>query len=193
MAKAENDPKKGKQEAQDTKKTYAFTFSEAEYWSIYEPVHQQFGGVWFHRSTMMVTMAMAMSLFALLIFPFLEAPIEPVLYIALGAVFVILFILNALQSIKRLKAKNRIKAYYEAIREGITVTVDRSSLHVKMGKSAVLYPWAACIQARFESTYIQIDLHNAPPVLIPIGKHCITLGKELEAHISEISAELWGK
>ncbi len=174
------------------KKTYDFRFSEADYWSIYEPIHQQHGAVWMHPSTRLIALLFIISSLAFLIFSFSIERVGLELYAALGVAVVILGTAYIYQTFQLQKAKTRIKDYFESIRGGISLTVDPSTLQVKMGSGTTIFPWTECKQARIDEKYIQIDLHNAPPVLIPVGKESKSLAKEFETHISEISAEIWG-
>lgn len=193
MALTDNDRKKRKQSTYDNEKTYDFRFSENEYWAIYEPHHQQYGGVWFHSSTRLIFISFALSLAGFIVSMFLPKSFgTPLVFVFMIALIVLSKIYGS-KSLNRVDAKQKIKAYYESCRNGISVTISKSSLNVKIGTSSTVYPWSACIQARIEDKFIQIDLADGTFVLIPIGKEDKPKAKDLKAHISEISNELWGK
>ena len=177
----------------ELKKEYIFKFKEEDYWAIYAPTHKLEDRIWTHASTriyVFLLVVAVVSLFSLFLFYDNQSPMP---YLYLGLAILVLGIAFTIKAVPWIKTRKKLNVYYESIKNGISITLDKASLQFKIGTSVTILPWSECKQTRIEEKYIHIELIGQPALLIPIGQHSRTLAKEFEIHISEISAEIWAK
>jgi hypothetical protein len=171
--------------------SFRFTFSEDDYWRIYEPTHNRHAS-FFARKPADIYWKMALVALALAPLLFFLLPHIYQFLTAIDVFFAVFFIVaGIILSLKADIPLGNIKKYYDYIEGGISIKVSAATISFETKRETRIVNGYQIKEARFHGNFLEFSFYEGPSVIIPITPSCKSTAEELKQAVESLAVSFW--
>lgn len=170
---------------------FRFSFSEEDYWKIYEPTHDRHAS-FFAMKPADIYWKMALVALAIAPFLFFFLPHIYQFLTALATFMAVFFILaGTLLSLKADTSMRNIRTYYHYLEGGMLVKVAEATITFETKLETRIMNGQQIKEVRFRDHFVEVTFFEGPSVIFPVSPACRSVAADFQQAVESMSAAFW--